>query len=74
MIVRTWQYGTRKTGVVCTWHQTKRDSVVLVTGDDGEGYILIGERTPVDAHQRVVIEFTRGGPTGGYWKIVEIVQ
>lgn len=40
MITRTWPYGTKITGTVCTYHQTRRDSVVIIKGDDGEGYIL----------------------------------
>ena len=71
MILRTWPYGTRVTGTVCTYHQTRRYSTVVITGDDGEGYILVGEPTSVDVHQRVTIEFMRGGPTGGHWRIVQ---
>ena len=70
---KTWPYGTRKQGtvieVVKAWPIYRR--VVMITGDDGEGYILVGGNQPlVEVGDRVTFEFRRGGPTGGHWAIL----
>jgi hypothetical protein len=68
---RTWPYGTRKTGKVVDMGVLKT-AIVIIAGDDGEGYILTGVLPDVCFRgQQVTIEFTEGGPTGGYWKIVK---
>ena len=76
MLSRTWPYGTEKTGTVkivdCGGWLYMPKWVVTVIGDDGEGYILTGtqHRIVPKENSRVVMRFTEGGPTGGYWEIV----
>ena len=81
MVRRTWEYGTRLRGVVV--ESTQRSltlpgkparfvTLTIVTDEKGEGHFLLGRQMlePV-AGDRVVMEFMQGGPTGGFWLIVE---
>lgn len=79
MTARTWPYGTRKTGEVHVAEKCKLPSggsgSIVCVGVAGEeqAFVLIQNQTePVpDEGSIVTIEFTQGGPTGGYWRIVK---
>jgi hypothetical protein len=53
--------------------ETKSTTVVLL-GIDGGGYIMIGADHKVKPilGMGAVIEFTAGGPMGGYWRIISM--
>jgi hypothetical protein len=76
---RTWPYGTKKVAVVGSvmfagskpQDPKSPEMTVLTDEDEGEGHLLMRvthDIAPLKG-QRVVMEFMRGGPTGGYWKI-----
>jgi hypothetical protein len=75
MNTRTWPYGTLKKGWIVEILHKVRFTAILIEGDDGEGYCLFqapGSEVPdTTKSHSVVMEFTEGGPTGGYWKIVD---
>lgn len=66
LIRRTWPYGTQKN--VKVMHASPR---MIMCADQTEAYVLMrcGETTLPAVGSRVVIVFTPGGPTGGYWKL-----
>jgi len=75
MKTRTWQFGTRINGVVQEVIESKDalcPRMTLVLGD-GEGFVIMGVTHEVMPMKRqpATIEFTKGGPTGGYWRIVK---
>lgn len=65
-LLRTWPYGTTRKGKVV---ETSANAQ-LVIDENGLGHILVGGAG--DATGKVgdtgVLRFTKGGPTGGYWK------
>ena len=66
VLQRTWPYGTTRTGAVLT----DEPSMQVVLDDQNEGHILLGNARDPSAGigDRGVLTFTRGGPTGGFWK------
>lgn len=75
---RTWAYGARlNANILNIVPPTKAlPLVVILESEDGEGHMLVGDYHDVDleAGMSVVMEFTQGGQTGGFWKIIEIVN
>lgn len=76
MLVRTWPYGTTKGAKVLDVQHTPsgRIKVLVLEADDGEGHILVenAAQTPgVQAGDVGQIVFTKGGPTGGYWRFTQ---
>lgn len=76
---RTWPYGTRKTCKVLLVDATSGTRWITMQDCDNEkeGYVCSYNRTEhkkVEVEDTVIIEFKPGGPTGGYWDIVEIVK
>jgi hypothetical protein len=69
MQTRTWPYGTRKVGTVSSVDNLRNHRIVFITSED-EGYFLLGEPADVRVGQTVTFEFCKGGPMGGYWRIV----
>lgn len=69
---RTWPYGTTKDATVIN----VSGNTVVLGDEDGEGHALIGIDHDVQPKEGegVSIRFCKGGPTGGYWKIVEIIE
>ena len=69
---RTWDYGTKKTVKILDVNTSVITAHEEITK---EGFILAGIRSPfrLSRGDAVIIEFKRGGPTGGYWDIVERV-
>jgi len=65
---KTWPYGTTRLGkvesitLVYGWH--------IVKDDQNEGHILTGGARDASAKvgDKGTLTFTKGGPTGGYWK------
>jgi hypothetical protein len=84
MLTRTWPYGTELNGIVASVERRmtlkaagrKPTTLVAVVTDDGEGHILVGADNAIEpaVHMRVVIQFTKGGPLGGYWRIVRQIE
>ena len=72
MKTKTWEYGTRKNAEVL---DVFTNTVVLLD-EENEGHILTGTEHDVDVKigDTAVMEFTQGGPIGGYWKIIETVN
>lgn len=76
MNTRTWPFGTRRRGKVLRREDATykgKPVVVLVLQDDrGEGHILIDcvpPESPVQAGHVGTLVFTKGGPTGGHWRL-----
>lgn len=72
MLKRTWPYGTEKRGTVHSVFRFAETDTVVIRGDDGEGYVLIGEKVKATVRDGdyVTYRFVEGGPTGGHWRIV----
>lgn len=70
--LRTWPYGTTRSGVVMSNLKTATNGVPvqLVRDDQREGHILTGDAIDSSAtvHDKGTLTFTNGGPTGGFWK------
>ncbi len=76
---RTWPYGTRKTvKVERVDNRAEFAGTLAIEELKREGFIIINKHeenavVPVKGGQ-FIIEFTEGGPTGGYWRYVEQVN
>jgi hypothetical protein len=75
---RTWPYGTLKTvrivAIEKAKHKGKSIHVIgcVELGPDGEGHMLAGVNPgKVKVGDVRTMEFTRGGPLGGYWEILD---
>lgn len=76
MITRTWPYGTQRRGKVqiAKWRPKGIPDHVssgqLIIDDRGEGHVCVGDAGDPEAMDgdAGVLTFTKGGPTGGYWK------
>ena len=73
---RTWTYGEQRRGTVGDV-QSKRfgdgpaQYIVTIIDDQNEGHILVGDSCVYDGiafGDKVILTFTKGGPTGGFWK------
>jgi hypothetical protein len=77
MKTTTWPYGTIKEGEVLQVVPGREPQFPKVCICDAEGesqaFIMIGVRHCVSPAigLRVKMRFEEGGPTGGYWRIVE---
>lgn len=70
-ITRTWPYGTLRPVEVADIDRRGSPPIVTVVDNAGEGYILVGgidDPEHVQIGDRGEITFTKGGPTGGYWR------
>jgi hypothetical protein len=69
LIARTWIYGTQKTGKV-----ESASARLIMVSVANEAFALVNHGCfPIPEEGRwVTIEFTQGGPKGGYWRIVEV--
>lgn len=82
MNTRTWPYGTTRRGVVqkTNWRPpglpASAGSGQLIVDDLNEGHICVGECGDATAKEgdSGTLTFTKGGPTGGYWKFVKDAQ
>lgn len=80
MIRRTWPYGTRLDGRVADARMVGGHSLVIVAARPqgatcDEAFAMIGGGHDVDVRSlrvgdQATIEFTEGGPLGGYWRVV----
>jgi hypothetical protein len=61
---KTVPFGTKVGGVV---HDVE-GQVMVVLGDDNEGYVLVGSGSAGKPGDRGELEFRKGGPMGGYWQ------
>ncbi len=68
MLQRTWEYGSRLNAEVMN---VRRD-IITVLDEHGEGHILVGDYHAFKPAKgdKVTLRFCKGGPTGGFWKIV----
>ena len=68
MQTRTWPYGTEKTVTV----KGVDPRFVICIDQSNEGYVMMFVTHDINPvlNERVVVQFQRGGPAGGYWKIV----
>lgn len=66
MKTRTWPYGTTRFAKVI---ETGRQFTML-EDDKGEGHVLINgaQDDTAEVGDTGILTFTKGGPTGGYWK------
>ncbi len=66
MITRIWPYGTVLKGKVIDFMKGYQ----FIKDEHGEGHILIKGAGCDEAKvgDDVILTFTQGGPTGGYWK------
>jgi D-glycero-D-manno-heptose 1,7-bisphosphate phosphatase len=76
--IKTWPYGTRRKAKVgrvfrkLNGASSDNDAVTLVD-EFGEGHMIVGHpEIEVAPNEDVILEFTKGGPTGGYWKIIRL--
>jgi hypothetical protein len=68
---RTWPYGTtRLAKVVECIKQRHHLKAQVLTDELGEGHVLLAGAQDESAKtgDRGTLTFTKGGPTGGYWK------
>lgn len=69
---RTWAYGSTLRGKVIEVNIGRNDAfpVHLVQDQKGEGHVLVGNAADATAKEgdHGTLTFTKGGPTGGYWK------
>lgn len=66
---QAWPYGTRKEVEVFHVDYSNRPAVMMCAKVGDEGYVLIGGFPEgLKEGNRGEIVFTKGGPTGGYWK------
>ena len=75
MQTRTWPYGTQRQVLVRKWMQTAQTDVLVcedLHAHPREAYILIQARgqLPPSIPAETTIEFTQGGPTGGFWRLI----
>src|SRR5262245_54921631 len=68
MLYRTHPFGLEKIVTV----DRIGGRIVFAVGDDNQGYVLLGGDHAVAPEQgkRYVMQFTQGGPHGGYWRIM----
>jgi hypothetical protein len=77
MQTRTWPYGTKlKARLESKKHlENGRFAgawVIILVDENNEAQVLLqAHGTPKNPGDKCEIEFCEGGPTGGYWKIVE---
>lgn len=64
---RTWEYGTELSGIVMV---ADPKLIVVHVPDINEGFLLAehGVKDLPKGGDLCTITFTKGGPTGGYWK------
>lgn len=71
LITKQWNYGDRLTIRIIT---VEGDGLVIAGKNEatGEGFILAGGGQSVapEIGKCYILEFTKGGPLRGYWKIV----
>ena len=76
MMTRTWPYGTTKHATITDVDSERTQSGKLVefaiaVDSEGEGWVLLGRlcwEGEIKKGDVGVLVFTKGGPTGGYWK------
>ena len=72
---KTWPYGTTLRGTVFVAKITSQHSKTaqLVIDERNEGHVLVGNAADFSAVQGDdgTLTFTKGGPTGGYWKFIK---
>lgn len=44
--------------------------MIFVKGDDGQGYILSGNKEKTQPGDTGTLVFTHGGPKGGFWQFI----
>jgi hypothetical protein len=68
----TYPYGTlRKATVIetnCRTEDPRACAVTCLLDEKGEGHIFLGDVGCVKKGDVGTLTFTKGGPTGGYWK------
>jgi hypothetical protein len=84
MQTTTWPYGTELTGevievsdrLVLKAGTRRRVTLILVKTGEEEAHVILSADHAIATHagMRVVIQFTKGGPTGGYWRIVREIE
>lgn len=69
VFTRTWRYGTRFAVRV---DAVAGEVVTAFHRVTGEGFLLVGGGHAIEPEpgKHYVIEFTEGGPTGGFWRIL----
>ena len=70
MIFKTHAYGTTRKGVVEHLINARDGWIQIVLDDVGEAHFLMagcGDRS-AKSGDKGTLTFTKGGPTGGYWK------
>lgn len=71
IVIKQWAFGARVTIRIIA---VEGDGLVIAGKNEatGEGFILAGDdqRVKPEIGKSYVLEFTKGGPMGGYWKIV----
>jgi hypothetical protein len=78
-ILKTWPYGTQRYGFVAMNNfrpfglDPKASTAQLIVDDVGEAHICVGGAGDATAERgdSGVLSFTKGGPTGGYWKFTK---
>lgn len=73
--LKSWPFGTVKTGVVIDGpFENRKFGWTVVIESEGEGFILTGVDATVAESLSVddacKIEFNKGGPAGGFWEVV----
>lgn len=73
---RTWPYGTRKTVLIAEVETLPGYGLFVLAIDGDEGHILLGGGHDIkpEKARTAVMRFENGGPTRGYWKLIEFVD
>lgn len=63
--------GETRIGLVTFVAKKNEAQGIIVRGDDGGAYILLGHGHAIEPREgdRVTMRFAEGGPNRGYWKI-----
>lgn len=66
---KTWPYGTTRQATIIKIFPKTGTKILILTDDQGEGHLITSTDTPnAKTGDHGTITFTKGGPTGGYWK------
>lgn len=70
MKTRTWPYGTTRKGTLENIVRGRDGTAHVVLDDHNEGHVLVAGAQDKSAKEgdTGTLTFTKGGPTGGYWK------
>lgn len=74
MKTKTWAYGTTREGKVEAIVGSGASTTHIVSDEHHEGHVMTAGAFDENAAigDKVRLVFTKGGPTGGYWKATKV--